>query len=109
MSSTARFVHALTSKVAIPLAVTAGVALHAFTVLTAYSLADSRSLRIFATVGAYLFPPFSELVVGYCAWRSFGSVINEYSIWVLLWLLLVLFTMLLYSIDVKVSRKHAAP
>jgi hypothetical protein len=36
-------------------------------------------------------------------------VINEYSIWVLLWLLLVLFTMLLYSIDVKVSRKHAAP
>jgi hypothetical protein len=47
-------------------------------------------LRMLAAVAAFAFPPLSDSVVAYFAWRASGSMVNSYSVWILVWMLLFL-------------------
>lgn len=60
--------------------------LHLFTAITAYKLVAPGSLRYIAAVAAWAFPAIAEAAVAVGAWRASGSIVNEYSIWVLVWL-----------------------
>lgn len=108
MSRTGQYLNALVSNIGIPLLVMSGIALHAFTVWTAFQLAPPGPSQYFAAIGAYMFPPVSEMVGAYFAWRSSGSIINAYSVWLLLWLLLLLITLLLMRVSDRLSRNPAA-
>jgi len=108
MSRTARLFDAVVSRIGIPLLAMSGIALHAFTVWTAFRLAPTGPLQYFAAIGAYMFPPISEMVGAYFAWQSSGSVINAYSVWLLLWLLLLLITLLLMRVSDRLSSHPAA-
>ena len=39
-----------------------------------------------ALVAAWAFPLVSESVVAYYSWRASGSIVNKYSVWILIWL-----------------------
>jgi hypothetical protein len=108
MAKTARFIDALVSKIGIPLLAMSGIALHGFTVWTVFRLAPTGPSQYFAAIVAYMFPPISQMVGAYLAWRSTGSVINAYSVWLLLWLLLLLITWLLVRVSHRLSRHPAA-
>ena len=63
------------------------IGLHLFTAVTAYGLVAPGSWRWVAAVAAWVFPAIAEAVVAFGAWRSSGSMVNAYSVWVLAWLL----------------------
>jgi hypothetical protein len=108
MAKTTRFIDALVSKIGIPFLAMSGIALHGFTVWTAFRLAPTGPLQYIAAIVAYMFPPISEMVGAYFAWRMSGSVINAYSVWLLLWLLLLLITLLLMRLSDRPSQHPAA-
>ena len=70
-----------------------GIALHAYTVWTAYTLTDPGWLQYVATYAAYAFPLFSELVMIFFAQRATGSWVNAYSFWALTWAALLVFVL----------------
>ena len=76
-----------------------GVGLHGYTAVTAYHLASPGPAQYAAALAAYLFPLISQAVVAYYAWQKSGSRVNDYSVWILLWLLLVLVVALLAKIE----------
>ena len=74
------------SKVGFPLLIMSGLFLHGFTVVTAYRLANPGWGQYAAAAAAFAFPPVSEAAVAYFAWRASGSMVNGYSVWLLMWL-----------------------
>lgn len=90
VSGAGRFPEALYSKVALPVLGMSGLALHLFTVWTAFRLSEPGAAQYVSALAAYVAPPASEFVVAYFAWRETGSKINGYSIWFVLWVLLLL-------------------
>lgn len=110
MSRNLRLVEVLLARVAFPLLALSGFALHFYTVWFAYRLADAGPARYVAALVTYVAPPLSEAVVAYFAWREFGSKINVYSIWVFLWIVLLLAVLLLMRLRTTLHRKlPAAP
>jgi hypothetical protein len=75
------------------------VGLHGYTIITAYQLASPGLAQYAAALAAYLFPPISQAVVAYYTWQQSGSRVNGYTVWILLWLLLVLVVALLAVIE----------
>jgi hypothetical protein len=80
------------------------VGLHVYTSVTAYYLANGTG-RYFATLAAFVFFPVSEAVVAYYAWRASGSMINAYSVWLLLWLILLFGLGLLILVSKRLARQ----
>ena len=62
--------------------------MHAFTAVTAFSLC-SGLMRYWAAFGAWMLPGVAEAIVAYYAWQATGSRVSGYSVWLLVWLLLV--------------------
>jgi hypothetical protein len=80
-------------SVGYPLLYMSAMMLQIFTALTAFRLLEAEewhAWRLPAAVAAFALPPLSDLVVAYYAWRTSGSMVNSYSIWVLVWMLLFL-------------------
>ena len=73
-----------------PLVYMSAVMLQLFTAWTAYRMVDPGEWRLPAAIAAFAFPPVSTTVVGYHAWRQSGSMVNSYSVWVLIWIVLFL-------------------
>ena len=87
----------LLSNLVYPALLATGYAVHAFTSIVAYQLVGPGTLKYFAAVVAWLVPGIAELVVAYYAWRESGSMVNAYSVWVLVWLVMVLGVVLVAS------------
>lgn len=79
-------IDSILSKVGYPLLIMSGIFLHCFTVVTAYKLGDPGWGQYAAAAAAFAFPPVAEAVVAYYAWRASGSMVNGYSVWLLMWL-----------------------
>ncbi|HEY2862250.1 MAG TPA: hypothetical protein VGK37_01345 [Casimicrobiaceae bacterium] len=70
---------------AVTLVWVSGTILHFFTTIVAFDLAGQGLRRYIAAIGAFVFPLAGEVAVMVGAWKASGSMINSYSIWVLLW------------------------
>lgn len=70
---------------AVTLVWVSGTILHFYTVIVAFDLAGSGLRRYVAAVAAFVFPLAGEVAVMVAAWKASGSMVNSYSIWVLLW------------------------
>lgn len=97
-------INALLANIGYPLLIMSAVGLHFFTAITAYSLGGPSGWRYAAAAAAFAFPPVSEVVVAYYAWRSSGSMVNAYSVWILAWLLLMFIVLGLVSISKRLAR-----
>jgi len=62
-----------------------GTILHFFTAIVAFDLAGGGLKRYVAAIAAFVFPLAGEVAVVVAAWKASGSMVNSYSIWVLLW------------------------
>jgi hypothetical protein len=76
----------LLRKLGYPLLICSWLALHCFTAVTAYKLAGPGWKGYGALVAAWAFPLVSEAIVAYYSWRASGSIVNKYSVWILIWL-----------------------
>ena len=65
-----------------------GIALHVYTAVMAYQVADPGLGKYGAALAAFWFPVLAQGVVAVYAWQATGSKVNQYSVWILLWLLL---------------------
>jgi hypothetical protein len=70
---------------AVTLVWVSGTILHFFTAIVAFDLAGNGLRRYVAAIAAFIFPLAGEVAVMVAAWKASGSMINSYSIWVLLW------------------------
>jgi hypothetical protein len=70
---------------AVTLVWVSGTVLHFFTTIVAFDLAGNGLRRFVAAIAAFIFPLAGEVAVMVAAWKASGSMINSYSIWVLLW------------------------
>jgi hypothetical protein len=70
---------------AVTLVWVSGTILHFFTAIVAFDLAGNGLRRYVAAIAAFIFPLAGEVAVMVGAWKASGSMINSYSIWVLLW------------------------
>ena len=73
-----------------PLLFMSAVMLQLYTGFTAYTMVRDEEWRVPAAIAAFAFPPLSDAVVAYFAWRTSGSMVNSYSVWILVWMLLFL-------------------
>lgn len=80
----------LLATVGYPLLFMSAVMLQLFTGLTAYNMVRDDAWRGPAAIAAFALPPLSDMVVAYYAWRASGSMVNSYSVWILVWMLLFL-------------------
>jgi hypothetical protein len=80
----------LLTTIGYPLLLMSAVMLQLYTGLTAYNMVRDEDWRIPAAIAAFAFPPLSDAVVAYFAWRASGSMVNSYSVWILVWMLLFL-------------------
>jgi hypothetical protein len=80
----------LLASVGYPLLFMSGVMLQLFTGLTAYNMVKTEGWRVVAAIAAFALPPLSNRVVAYYAWGATGSMVNSYSVWTLVWMLLFL-------------------
>jgi hypothetical protein len=62
-----------------------GTILHFYTAIVAFDLVRTGLTRYVAAIAAFIFPLAGEVAVVLAAWKASGSMINSYSIWVLLW------------------------
>ena len=99
---------ALLRNVGYPLLIWSGLALHSLTAVTAYRLAKPGWSGYGALVAAWAFPPVSEAVVAYYSWRASGSIVNSYTIWLLLWLVVMLSVLWLVEITKRLERRQGA-
>jgi hypothetical protein len=86
-----------------PLLYMSAVMLQLFTALTAYNMVKPDDWRFVAAIAAFALPPLSNIVVAFQAWRASGSMVNSYSVWVLVWALLFL---LVLGLGVLRDRKR---
>lgn len=94
----------LLAQVGYPLLYMSAVMLQLFTALTAYNMVrPDDAWRYVAAIAAFALPPLSNVVVGFYAWRASGSMVNAYSVWVLVWMLLFL---LVLGLGVLRDRKR---
>lgn len=70
---------------AVTLVWVSGTILHFFTAIFAFDLAGGGVRRYVASIAAFIFPLAGEVAVMVAAWKASGSMVNSYSIWVLLW------------------------
>jgi hypothetical protein len=70
---------------AVTLVWVSGTILHFFTAIVAFDLAGNGLRRYIAAIAAFVFPLAGEVAVMVAAWKASGSMVNSYSIWVLLW------------------------
>lgn len=70
---------------AVTLVWVSGTILHFFTAIVAFDLAGAGFRRYVAAIAAFVFPLVGEVAVMVAAWKASGSMVNSYSIWVLLW------------------------
>lgn len=70
-----------------------GVALHLYTVLVCL-----EAWGVMAAMGALVMPFIAEIICFFVFWAKMGSLMNPYSFYVLLWLLLLAVTLVLHSI-----------
>jgi hypothetical protein len=75
------------------------IALHGFTAVTAFKMAGPGFAQYVAALAAFWVPGIAQIVVAYYAWQQTGSRVNEYSIWILLWLLFAAVVALFASIE----------
>lgn len=102
-----RAIDALLRNVAYPLVISSGLVLHCLTVITAYKLAAPGWREYGAAVAAWVFPLVSEAVVAYYTWRASGSMVNGYSVWVLIWLVIVFGIWSLTIIRTRLERERS--
>jgi len=69
---------------AVTLVWVSGTILHFFTAIVAFDLAGEGLRRYVAAIAAFVFPLAGEVAVMVAAWKASGSMINSYSIWVVL-------------------------
>jgi hypothetical protein len=100
-------VDAILTKIGYPLLVMSAVGLHFFTTITAYGLVAPGWWGYVASVAAWGFPPISEAVVAYYAWRASGSMVNGYSVWVLMWLVIAFGVWWLTEIKIRLERERS--
>ena len=105
MSWPKRILDALLINVGYPLVLISAIGIHGYTMVAAFKLADPGPTQYIAAMAAFVLFPISEVVVAYYAWRASHSMINGYSVWLLLWLLLVLAVALLMMIEKRLARK----
>ena len=96
---------ALLRNLGYPLVIWGGLALHCLTAFTAYKLAAPGWMGYGALASAWMFPIISEAVVAYYAWRTAGSMVNDYSVWVLIWLAIALGVWWLTEIKFRLERE----
>ncbi|HEY7944477.1 MAG TPA: hypothetical protein VIH15_08250 [Casimicrobiaceae bacterium] len=77
---------ASTGWAAVSLVWVSGTILHFFTAIVAFDLAGEGPRRYVAAIAAFIFPLAGEVAVMVAAWRASGSMVNSYSVWVVLWL-----------------------
>jgi|KBSSwiStaDraftv2_1062776.scaffolds.fasta_scaffold04191_14 hypothetical protein len=99
--------NSLLRNVGYPLVIWSGLVLHCLTVFTAYKLAAPGWREYGAAVAAWIFPIVSEAVVAYYAWRATGSMVNGYSVWVLMWLAVSLGVWWLAEISTRLERERS--
>jgi len=104
MPGTTKKIDAFLGNVSFPLLLMSAVGLHVFTMVIAYQLAAPGPGQYLAALLAFVFFPVSEAVVAYYSWRTSGSMVNGYSVWVLLWLALLFATALLMHIGKRLAR-----
>lgn len=80
---------AIPTMFAMPLVWISAAILHFFTAIVAYGLAGPGVWGYVAAGAAVTFPIIAEVVVFIAAWIVTGSFINNYSVWLLLWLAFV--------------------
>ena len=71
---------------AVTLVWVSGTILHFFTAIVAFDLAGEGLRRYVAAIAAFVFPLAGEVAVMVAAWKASGSMVNSYSIWVVLWI-----------------------
>lgn len=71
---------------AVTLVWVSGTILHFFTAIVAFDLAGQGIRRYVAAIAAFVFPLAGEVAVMVAAWKAYKSMINSYSIWVVLWI-----------------------
>jgi hypothetical protein len=98
-------IDALLRNVGFPLVIVSGVVLHCFTAIAAYRLAAPGWKAYGAALAAWIFPLISETLVAYYSWRASGSIVNTYSVWVLMWLVMVLSVW--WLVELKIGRERA--
>lgn len=101
-------VKTLLSTFVYPAVLATGFALHAFTTMVAYQLAGPGAPKYLAAFGAWIMPGVAEAVVAYYSWLESGSKVNAYSVWLLVWFVIVLALLL----GARFGKRHprtAAP
>ena len=71
---------------AVTLVWVSGTIMHFFTAIVAFDLAGEGLRRYVAAIAAFVFSLAGEVAVMVAAWKASGSMINSYSIWVVLWI-----------------------
>jgi hypothetical protein len=71
---------------AVTLVWVSGTILHFFTAIVAFDLAGEGLRGYVAAAAAFIFPLAGEVAVMVAAWKASGSMVNSYSIWVVLWI-----------------------
>jgi len=98
-------INAFLSRIGYPLLGMSAVGLHFFTAITAYHLVDPSGWRFVAVALAFVFPLVAEVVVAFFSWKASGSMVNSYSVWVLLWLLLLFVVLELLAIRKRLAQE----
>ncbi len=104
MRSAEDVIGAFLAKIGFPFLLLSALALHWFTVMTAYELVAPGWRRYVAAAATLAFPPVSEAVIAYYAWRASGSMVNAYSVWLLAWLLLFFVVLGLIMLQKRLGR-----
>jgi len=80
------------------------LALHVYTATTAYGLCSGGGMRYWAAFGAWMLPGVAEVTVAYYTWLATGSRLNGYSVWLSVWLLLVVAVLLFRYVERRLAR-----
>ncbi|MGH8714618.1 MAG: hypothetical protein ACREYB_11495 [Casimicrobiaceae bacterium] len=83
-----------------------GTILHFFTAIVAFDLAGEGLRRYIAAIAAFVFPLAGEVAVMVAAWRASGSMVNSYSVWVVLWLMFGFAVYCLIAFGNWLARRH---
>ena len=81
------------------------IALHAYIAVKAYQIADPGLGEYAAALSALWFPVIAQIVVAYYVWQETGSRVNEYSIWILLWLFFAAVVALVARIERRLKSR----
>lgn len=85
--------------------ISAGI-FHFFTAIVAYGLAGPGWWGFVATGAAFSFPIVAEIVVFISVWNVTGEMVNNYSIWLFMWLAFLIVLAALMAVSVWLFGKE---